>query len=198
MPGSTKAATAKPESVDDIISRVIEVEGSDYTNDPSDSGGPTRFGITLSVLRKARGGGVVTASDVAALTEIEARSIYRKLYVVDPGFEMVLRISNAIGVEVIDSGVNCGQPTAAMWLQRCLNALNRQEQDYPDVRVDGNCGPRTIAALQSFIGLRRGEGVDVLLGMLNSLQGAHYIRLAEGRPKDERFVYGWFLNRVVR
>jgi len=31
---------------------------------------------------------------------------------------------------------------------------------------------------------------------LNCLQGAFYVELAEKREKDERFVYGWLLNRV--
>jgi len=35
-----------------------------------------------------------------------------------------------------------------------------------------------------------------LYKMLNALQGAYYIELAERREKDEDFIYGWFKHRV--
>ena len=38
--------------------------------------------------------------------------------------------------------------------------------------------------------------MTVMLRMLDAQQGAFYMDLAERRPKDERFVYGWFLHRV--
>jgi len=37
----------------------------------------------------------------------------------------------------------------------------------------------------------------VLLRALNCLQGERYIALAEGRPKDEAFIYGWLRTRVT-
>jgi hypothetical protein len=33
--------------------------------------------------------------------------------------------------------------------------------------------------------------------MLNSLQGSSYVEIAERREKDEKWIYGWFKNRVV-
>jgi hypothetical protein len=55
----------------------------------------------------------------------------------------------------------------------------------------------TIAALREYLSKRGpADGAKVLLRALNALQGAFYIGLAESRPKDERFVYGWFFNRV--
>ena len=40
-------------------------------------------------------------------------------------------------------------------------------------------------------------GVNMGTGRaLNCLQGAFYIELTERRQKDERFAYGWLLNRV--
>jgi hypothetical protein len=35
-----------------------------------------------------------------------------------------------------------------------------------------------------------------MLRALNALQGARYIDIAEGRPSQEAFTYGWFLHRV--
>jgi len=37
----------------------------------------------------------------------------------------------------------------------------------------------------------------VLLTALNCSQGARYLELAEGREKNEDFLFGWVLNRVA-
>ena len=33
--------------------------------------------------------------------------------------------------------------------------------------------------------------------LLNCLQGAYYVDLAERREKDQRFMYGWLTHRVA-
>jgi lysozyme family protein len=182
-------------SIQSIIDGIIKREGSTYTNDPNDAGGPTKFGITLHTLASYRGGSA-TAGAVERLTIEEARHIYEWRYVSEPGFDYVLPISGVLAVELIDTGVNLGPPRATEMLQRALNSLNRQGKDYPDIKVDMLCGPATIKALRSYLTKRGPEGEIVLLRALNCLQGAFYIGLAERRPTDESFLYGWLLNRV--
>lgn len=178
-----------------IISDVLAREGDEFTNDPNDSGGATRFGVTQATLAAWRKQ-PVTIEDVRNLTEAEARSIYYNLYVLAPGFGQVMEVSEPIAEELVDSGVNAGPAQAARWLQRALNVFNRQQRDYRDVEVDGKCGSTTIVALKAFLRLRGADGEVVLLRALNALQGAFYIELAERRMKDEQFVVGWLLNRV--
>jgi hypothetical protein len=36
----------------------------------------------------------------------------------------------------------------------------------------------------------------VLLKAMNALQGERYIALAEARPENEAFLFGWLDNRV--
>lgn len=182
--------------IDDLISDVIKVEGSKYTNDPKDSGGPTKYGITQAALSSYRGR-AVSASEVAALTEQEARAVYRSRYVDQPGYGPILALSDAITAEVVDAGVNVGPARATTWLQQSLNVLNRNGRDFADIAEDGKCGPGTVAALKTYLGKRGKEGETVLLRALNSLQGAFYINLARTRPKDEEFVYGWLRTRVA-
>jgi hypothetical protein len=31
---------------------------------------------------------------------------------------------------------------------------------------------------------------------MDALQGDHYVRLAEARPSQEAFLYGWLSNRI--
>lgn len=181
--------------IDAVIDGILRVEGAAYTDRASDAGGPTKYGITQRTLSDWRGVRV-SAADVAALTEAEARSSYYNRYVVQPGFGFVLTMSEAIGEELVDSGVNCGPGRAAEWLQRFLNVGNRRGRDYADIKVDGDVGPATLAALKAYLGKRGGQGETVLLRGLNALQGHHYITLAERRAFDEDNLFGWFLQRV--
>lgn len=181
--------------IDDIISDVIKVEGSKYTNDPKDSGGPTKYGITQATLARYRKR-AVSVSEVAALTEAEARAVYRMLFVDEPGYGPILTLSEAITAELVDSGVNTGPARATTWLQQSLNVLNRNGRDFADIAEDGKCGPGTVGALKAYLAKRGKEGETVLLRALNGLQAAFYINLARTRPKDEEFVYGWLRTRV--
>ncbi|MDK1233962.1 putative peptidoglycan-binding domain-containing protein, partial [Cronobacter turicensis] len=65
-----------------------------------------------------------------------------------------------------------------------------------DMSVDGRIGPRTINALQAYLNKRGKDGERVMLVALNCQQGERYIELAEQRPANESFVYGWLKERV--
>jgi len=83
-----------------------------------------------------------------------------------------------------------------LFIQRALNALNRAARDYPDIAVDRDIGPRTLSALDGFLKARGKSGETVLLRAMEALQGERYIALAERRPSQEAFLYGWLANRV--
>ena len=57
-------------------------------------------------------------------------------------------------------------------------------------------GAKTLAALRSFLALRGKPGEVVLLKALEALQGERYLALAESRPANEAFLYGWLANRI--
>ena len=44
--------------------------------------------------------------------------------------------------------------------------------------------------------MRAAAGEAVLVRALNALQGERYVALAEQRPANEAFLYGWLANRV--
>ena len=97
---------------------------------------------------------------------------------------------------MFDTGVNMGPAVAAGFLQRALNALNRGASDYPDLALDAAIGPKTLAALDAFLDRRGPPGETVLLKAVEALQGERYLRLAEHRPANEAFLYGWLANRI--
>ena len=177
--------------VDQLIDSLLDREGG-YVNHPDDRGGPTNYGITEAVAR-AHG----YSGPMRKLPRDEAAAIYKRLYWLRPRFSEVAKRSNAIAAELFDTGVNMGPAVAATFLQRALSALNRDRRDYSDLIPDGRIGPATLAALDSFLKLRgKTGGETVLLRALDALQGERYIRLAERRPANEAFLYGWLANRI--
>lgn len=174
-----------------LIEDVIAREGG-YTDHPADRGGPTNWGVTLDVAR-ANG----WTGDMRTLPRSEAARIYRRLYWDRPGFAFVAEVAPHVAAELFDTGVNMGPDVAARFLQRALNALNRQQRDFDDMPVDGRIGARTLQALGAFIRLRAPGGEPVLVKAIEALQGERYIRLAETRPANEAFLYGWLANRIA-
>jgi lysozyme family protein len=177
-------------SIATIIEGLIEREG-DYTDHPSDKGGPTRWGITEKVAR-SKG----YAGDMRQLPRTFAAAVYTGTYINGPGFDKVLAVSPRIAEEMIDTGVNMGPNLPGAWLQRILNALNRQGKDYADIKVDGDIGPATIAALRGLIVKRGVQGEAAVVIALQCQQGVRYLDITEARPQNEDFYFGWLINRV--
>jgi len=100
------------------------------------------------------------------------------------------------GAQLFDTGVNMGPTVAIGFLQRTLNAMNRGASDWPDMAVDGRIGPATLAALHRFLARRGPSAEAVLTRAGDALQGERYVRLAERRPANEAFLYGWLANRL--
>lgn len=177
-------------TVRQLIDEVIDREGA-YVNHPADRGGPTCWGITEAVARQNGYQG-----PMRNLPREQAAEIYRKLYWLKPGFDKVAARAPTLGAELFDTGINMGVGTAAGFLQRALNALNRSARDYPDIAVDRSVGPRTLNSLDAFLRVRGRAAEAVLLKAVEALQGERYIALAEKNPSQEAFVYGWLANRI--
>lgn len=175
------------EYINDLIAR----EGG-YIFDPQDSGGETIYGITIATARAY--GYTGPMRDMPRATAV---TIYLKRYWVEPNFHRVNEVYPALAECLLDFGVLAGQSTAAKHLQRVLNALNRNQEDYQDIQADGRIGTITINALRAFLVKRGKEGGGVIFGMVCALQSVYLLELAERRPKDERFEYGWQLNRAL-
>jgi lysozyme family protein len=177
-------------SIEDLIEDVIEREGG-YVNHPADRGGATNWGVTEAVARRQ---GYV--GEMRALPRSDATAIYKRLYWLSPRFDAIAERAPKLAAEMFDTGINMGTGTATGFLQRALNALNREGRDYPDLKVDRAVGPATLAALDAFLNKRGKAAEGVLLKAVEALQGAHYLNIAEARPSQEAFVYGWLANRI--
>lgn len=175
---------------DKALEHVFNIEGL-FSDDATDRGGKTKYGITEAVARKHGYQG-----EMRDLSPMRARAIYKLAYWDGLRLDDVAALSQPIALEIFDTGVNCGQGVAAKFLQRSLNALNREAADYPDVVVDSELGPVTVSTLRTYLQRRGRDGEIVMLRALNALQGARYIAIAESDSSQEKYVYGWFRQRV--
>lgn len=178
-------------TVEQIVDELVAREGG-YVNNPADRGGPTNWGITEPVARAFGYRG-----DMQAMPIEVARSIYRERFWQQPGFSRIGQIDLPLAIELMDTGVNMGTATAAKFLQRSLNVLNLGGTLYPDLTVDGAIGRLTLYALERLIAHRGPDGRAVILAMVNALQSARYIEIAEANPTQETFEFGWQVSRVA-
>ncbi len=145
-----------------IITDILRREG-DATNDPLDAGGRTKFGISERANPDAWADGDVS--------EDEAREIYRRKYVVGPGFD---RISDHyLRAHLVDYGVNSGPSVAIMKLQEILG-----------VTVDGVLGPETLNRLVQ----EHPEAVNNQLVIKRVLM---ICRIVKKNPSQLKFLEGW-------
>ncbi len=175
---------------DEAFEHTVRLEGG-YSNHAADRGGATNYGITEAVARENGYKG-----PMKELTLATAKAIYQRRYWNPLHLDAIAELSKPVALKLFDIAVNMGTGTAAKFLQRTLNVLNRQQTDYPDMAVDGAIGPKTVSAFTIFMNKRKQQGEVVLRKAFSSLQGARYIELAESREQNQAFVFGWLANRV--
>lgn len=115
-----------------------------YSNRATDSGGPTKFGITHRTLAAYRGAPSVTAQQVKDMTVQEAEEIYRRSYWQQSGGDL---LPSGLDYAVFNSGVMSGPSRAVKILQSVVG-----------VTQDGVVGVQTVAAVKSYRG-----GVEQLI-----------------------------------
>jgi lysozyme family protein len=157
----------------DIITDVIRREvgsapNGGYTNDPSDAGGRTQYGISEAAHPKAWADGKVT--------EAEARAIYEQRYIEAQGFNQVCDMH--LRHQLVDFGVHSGPAIAIKALQRVVGT-----------EVDGLLGPATLAKV---------EGMDVRLVHNGLVKERVLMlgRIVQRNPSQLKYLVGW-LSRAL-
>lgn len=143
------------ENFPSILAETWRHEGG-YVDNPSDPGGATKYGITITTLRDWRKR-PVTKADVQALSREEASAIYRANYWAPIRGD---DLPSGIDAVAFDAAVNSGVSRGAKWVQAAAG-----------VTADGKIGPQTLAALRSgdpVIVINR--ALDMRLAFLRSLK----------------------------
>lgn len=174
---------------DAAVNDLLRIEGG-YSNHPEDRGGKTRYGITEAV---ARGHGY-TGSMKDLPLDLAIR-IYEKDYWDRCRCDDICALDLPLGLRVFDMAVNMGPGGAGKVLQQELTLLNRRGKDYPDLKVDGEIGPVTVAALSALLKKRGEAGHTVINRAVRNMQGSRYHYIAKDNESQEDFYFGWLLHR---
>lgn len=156
---------------------VIGIEGG-YVFDKDDKGGETKFGISKRSYPDL---------DIKNLTLEKAKEIYFKDFWNKSTLKLE-RFAIEIGKEVFDTAVNMGTFRAGEIFQKSLNVMNRNEKDFPDLKLDGWLGEESLKGYNLV-------NKNNLLKCLNGFQFMFYVQIVEKTPVQEKFFNGW-LNRV--
>jgi lysozyme family protein len=176
--------------------RTLGHEGG-YVRDPKDRGGETYKGIArrfnpgwagwarIDQAKRARNFPRNLDSDATLQAAVAA--LYKQHYW--DKFQGDAIPDQAIAEELFDTAVNLGVGRAVEFLQRALNALNREATLYEDLVADGLFGRKSLTALRAYL---KTDKPETLLKILNVLQGMHYINYMTQSPEQEKFARGWF------
>jgi lysozyme family protein len=163
---------------EEFADKVLRLEGG-YVNHPLDKGGPTKYGVILSVWRQygydKDEDGDIDEEDIKLLTEEDARQITRKIFW---DYFQADKITNQSVAEfIVDWGYNSGRKTAAKKLQRVLN-----------IDVDGIVGANTLRAINN--GNQR--------ELFNDLKASRlaFIESIVARKPDQKVFYRGWKNRI--
>ena len=163
---------------ENFAGKLLRLEGG-YVNHPLDKGGPTKYGVILSVWKEyghdKDGDGDIDAEDIKKLTEEDARYIAKKIFW---DYFLADHISNESVAEfIVDWGYNSGRKTVAKIVQRLIN-----------VEVDGTVGIQTLRAINSTDQKR-------LFNLLKIERKVFLNNIIRRKPDQIVFYDGW-MNRV--
>lgn len=167
----------------DCFDYVMINEGGDkYVDNHVDSGGATRFGISLKFLRNLKKNPALDSSAIRALTLDDARIIAHDQFWMPLSLDLCM--DRRVATALLDQGYLCGVPRCSSFAQAALKL------QAPSVVVDGVLGPLFWEACN------RGP-TSLFLASFVSLLSNSYESLVETKPQLKPFLAGW-LNRIYK
>ncbi len=146
-----------------IIKTLMLEGGSILVNNPNDRGGLTRFGICQRSYPDV---------DIEALTEQDAKAIYRRDYWLKIGGD---EINNQLIADTLfDTAVNMGPKTSARLVQMILELDN----------IDGFIGPKTLAAINQC-------EEALFMAKFCVAKIARYADICRRDASQKQFLLGW-------
>lgn len=165
----------------EAFDKTLAHEGG-FVNDPADSGGATKYGITLQTYKQFYP--YATVDLLKKMTVERAKEFYFMHFWCAYHYDEIK--DKAISIKVFDATVNMGSKQSHTCLQRALRAVGNELAD------DGILGLKTLACLNQ---AGSPEMCYAILCAYRSELAGFYRLLASGRPKDKKFLNGW-LNRA--
>lgn len=168
----TKTKTVSP--FDRAFEYTIGNEGN-YSNDKHDSGGPTKYGITIGDLSKHLGR-PASVQEVKDMPLNTAKLIYLHNYWKTLDLD---KITNPeVAMCMFDIGVVRGIGVPPIYAQKICNAHGSE------LKVDGHIGPKTLEAINAL-------SPAVFIRDFSSRAEAGFRAIVANRPSQRVFLKGW-------
>lgn len=166
---------------ENALKAIGAIEG-EWSNHPADTGGLTRWGITLKFLQAhnfdINGDGVIDARDLNDLTQEKAHELMLQVFW-QPWMDDA---PSELAIAVFDFAVNASIGMAEVILQRAL-----KETGWYQGKIDGVIGPKTQAALAQ---IDSEETLRVWIEFVKQ-RALYYARIVEAKPSQAVFIEGW-------
>lgn len=164
-------------------------EGHQPTNDPSDKGGPTSYGISLRLLKllpliesDLNGDGHVDIRDIHLMTPEKATAFYRKHFWLH--YQMQAIRSELVSTKMLNVFVNMRGKTAARVFQRALGCVG-----ISGIKEDGYIGPICQREINEFCVDRR--LTFTYLSAVRAQQESVYRLICQADPSQLKYLKGW-------
>jgi len=162
-------------TLDQLVDQTIATEGG-FTDNPSDHGNATQFGITSGQWgRYQHLGRPASVREIQAITMDQARAFYRAQFLSSPFASVPF---DEIKAQLLDIAVNSGPTEAIKLLQHAL-----------DVPVDGVMGDRTRQMLNAM-------PWKLTNAALVAQRVKFYLDLAHADANQGQFLKGWLARAV--
>ena len=147
-----------------------------YVNDPSDTGGETKFGVAVNANPDL---------NIKTLTWDAAKRVYFRKYWLASNCDDITLIAPKLAAIHFDGAVNHGVGRASKFLQQALGVV-----------ADGDIGPATLNALSKMCADKSKE-VE-LCRKVAELRKAFYNSIVRNNPTQAKFLNGWMtrINEV--
>jgi lysozyme family protein len=176
----------RDKTFDDYLKDLAPREGGD-SNHASDTGGPTRKGISQKGLtaRNKLWPNWGLPQKVDELTDAQVTDIYRREFYDEPQiarFAFATQALPSLAAQTFDIGVHSGPATAARWVQKETNRVLGTELD-----VDGKLGPETRDALAKATPLELAQ----INNAIAKRREAFLREIVRKKPKQRENLDGW-------
>lgn len=181
------------DNFDAAITIVLKHEGK-LSDDPSDRGGITNYGISLRYLKSLVASNpelmseydknhdkIIEGYDISNMTLEEAIKIYKKNFWDAPGFGKLK--SQLLANKIFDLAVNVGPKKAIEFLQEACNKLHNTNH----LSVDGRLGEKTLESVNSL----EDKDSEMLVGVIKEISYEYYNYIATRHPAYKKFLKGW-------
>ena len=159
-----------------IALRDVLVSEGLWSDDPTDAGGATMKGITLSVYREWKRNQYITKEQLKEVSDSDVYNLYKQLY-----WDKINADNLPAGVDyaVFDAAVNLGVARATKLIQEAVG-----------VTTDGVLGLKSLSAIQA-------ADNKELIEKFSNLKKSFYDSIVEHRPDQIKYLDGW-KSRVAK